>query len=158
MTAGEILEELNSLKITMTDNSYLHINGGVGTANPYTNEIELDYRGYAGAGSYADPVLYENDDGLMGILLHDLGHVIDEGEEYFEDSYDRYADENGSTAGYYFQPRMNPLADYAQNYEAFAEAFAQAAADAFGEDLATYPQRPTTFLDPDVIYNNHMLY
>ncbi len=157
MTAGEILTTLNSTKFVVTDNPNFN-NAGVGSADGDTNTVTLYYGAYDGIGTndYASPN-YQNDAGLVGILLHDIGHMTPAGEEWHDMSLYYYKEEFGTESGYYDSSNVLAFA-YARNDEKFANDFAYATGAAFGADTLTGVNLAygTGAIDPLTIYNGHI--
>lgn len=154
ITVGEALETLNNARFIL-DDAPDYGNSGVGSAergeNGQPNEVRLNYAAFEGPGSYADSN-YVDDEGLVGILLHEVGHVTEQGAFHRNQSESLYALEHGSDAGYIGS-------DYFENHEKFANDFAYTAADAFGESLSNLTlEYGRNWIDPQVLYNNNMRY
>jgi hypothetical protein len=157
MTAGQILKVVNTTRWVVTDNPTFN-NGGVGSANGKTDTVTLYYGPYDGVGpnDYAHPN-FQNDAGLVGILLHDIGHMTPAGEAFFAESYDTFSKEYGTTNGFYSSTNTVRF-QYAKNNEMFANDFAYAVGTAFGADTLQGVQltHGTGAIDPADIYNTHM--
>lgn len=158
MTASQALNVLNTTTWVVSDQSNFS-NGGVGGADHRTDTVTLNYRYFDGVidpghqGDYAHPN-YQNDQGLVGILLHEVGHMSDLGADRDNRSRENYNLEHGSQAGY-------QNSDYFRNNEEFASNFAVAAANAFGMNLTGINMpyyNGTGSMDPDTLYINHMLF
>lgn len=78
MTAAQALSELNNT-IFVVDDTTNYGNGGLGTAerglSGAPNTVTLNFDAFDGdGGDYADPN-YTNNQGVVGMMLHELGHV-----------------------------------------------------------------------------------
>lgn len=158
MTAGKALDIINNTTWIVSDQSNYN-NGGVGSADYVNHTDTLNYRAFDGVigpgeqGDYAHPN-YQHDEGLIGILAHEVAHLSDAGQDWFSRSYSDYRQEHGDYVGF-------ENSDYYRNNEEFASDFAVAAGQAFGVDIANaglpyYNGSGAT--DPDQTLINHSLF
>lgn len=98
-----------------------------------------------GANDYAHPN-YDNMEGLSGIILHELGHLTEGGQQ----SWIRNAFQ-GAREGLHGE-EYNYSA-YWLNNEAYANDFSESVAAAFGVDVDTWnPAEGTVWVSPNVLY------
>lgn len=156
LTAGQILGVLQNTDFRFTDNSSFG-NGGVGEARPGVNggrnTVTMDYRFYDGDmsnnGSHGDygASTYTNDAGLIGILMHDLGHLTSHGIDFNSKSNLYHRKQYGSDvsfAGY----------EYWENNESFVHSFSASLAAELNFDISQLSQHwQTTFIDPFTLYS-----
>lgn len=158
MSAADVLNYINNTAFIITDDANYN-NGGVGAANAETNTDTLYYGSFDGIGDndYAG-INYVDDAGLKAILLHEIGHLSDEGNAYLQNSLDAYEREYGTRDGYYDDgSRFHD--QYSQNNEKFANDFAYAVGNIIGANIGgvSLPYG-TGAMDPEIIYDTHMGY
>jgi hypothetical protein len=139
MTAGALLTELHNTVFTVGDYQSSITNGGVGNAIHNvngTNTDQLDFRGFTGPASYAAPT-YANQQGLVGILLHELGHLSNEGYANLQSEFSFYKREFGQNADFYTSTVAHHQ-DYHADDEKFANDFSRAFATATSFSLTGY--------------------
>lgn len=104
ITAGQLVQLIESTTFVITDNDYSTNNGvgGVFYHPDGTHTDQLDFRAFDGMGTndYASPN-YNDNQGMNAAVLHELGHMTEEGERYNDAAYFDYVTQNhGSAAGY----------------------------------------------------------
>lgn len=134
MTAAEALNELANT-VFVIDDSTNYGNGGLGTADRGAdgapNTVILNFDAFDGdGGDYADPNYIDNQ-GVVAMMLHELGHVTAQGENFDELSRRTYILQNGSDAGYNFS-------EYWFNNEAYVYDFAKQFSSAMGTDIGQF--------------------
>ena len=156
-TIGEMLDHLKDTQFVITDKAYPN-SGGVGGAfyNPDgTHRIEFNFENFDGLGylDYASPA-YSDQQGLVGIILHELGHVTAAGDAFWDLSNFYHAKENGH------DKTTIPFAygDYFNNEEAWVNAYSQQFAAAVGLSIDGWnPAEGFAWVDPGQIYNQNRI-
>lgn len=149
--AGDLLKDLDNTKFTVTDRSY-NKNKGVGSAvrgNP--NMEEINYAAITGPDGYGAERFPRNS-GLVGIMLHELGHISAAGDGFWR-----------SSQGYHKKDPVLRISsfyntEYATNLERFANNFMDGVATGLNIDL--HGLVPGGYrgkaVDPSAIYNSHV--
>lgn len=144
LTVGTVLDTLHNTKFII-DDAATYNNGGVGSAQIGTsgnpNVDHLNYAAFTGTGSYADSN-YQKDAGLVGILLHEIGHLTTVGDAFRTDEINWYKKDYGTTAG--FEVFTNGAKSaYSISNEKFANDFSLAVVTATGTALSLTGYSPT---------------
>jgi hypothetical protein len=158
MTRDEALNLLNKTTFTVTD--VMPSNGGTGSAEydaSGNHRVSFHFESYDGdgIGDYAHPN-YENQEGVVGIILHELGHLTQAGYEFNKLSFSLFSRENAELKT---PDRQFHESEYYPNQEARANDFARAVAYSFGVDIDTWVDDPTHGLvwqSPHDIYNENI--
>lgn len=142
LTAGQLLTQLNNTTYIIDDID--HGNGGVGGAARNADGTSVDrllYSSYSTTmpvgmdpsqwSSFAAPTY--NGEGIEAILLHELGHMIQPGDQFFTDSW-KQSGKDGIAYTY--------GSAYFENNEAFADDFMVAAATAIGANIDLFVYNP----------------
>ena len=156
-TAGQVLANLHNT--TFTVGNFVQTNGGVGAAthgiNGNPNSDQLNYTAFVGPNGYASPA-YTDDQGLIGILLHELGHISQSGYDNLLQEMAVYRNDYGSTYGFYNVDPSNQRSDYNFDNERFANDFQQAVGDAINVDHSQFsPTYGYGAVGASQIYNDH---
>ena len=179
MTVGQAIGELSNTQFIISDQNTSG-SGGVGSAvagqGNAKNVDTLYYESFDGdsdayvlqdgrttTNDYASPN-YQNGEGMMAIVLHELGHLSDAGFDFNASSLANFRHETGSYNNF-------SKSEYWSNNEAFANDFANSLASAFGTDFASQVGSVTSqmagsvngglsnsWVEPTQIYNDHMFY
>jgi hypothetical protein len=163
-TASQVTDILRNTKFVISDTANFN-NGGVGGAQFNPNGFHtdtLDFRYFdgnlsnSGGSDYAAPT-YSNGQGLIGIILHEVGHLnqqslnFDSSNRYYHNLENRNKGTNSAFNN----------SDYWRNNEAFANDFSISAAAALGFDIsqlssAWYNAGTVGAIDPHQIYIENM--
>jgi len=153
-TVGNILQDMNNTRFTVTDETGFGGNNGVGAAIRGTPNTEtINYHSILNEPqSYGDKSLYPGNTGIYGIMLHELGHISALGEGFRSYSVNLQRQDPTTKTSTFYQT------DYSKNLELFANNFMDAAATALRINL--YNLAPGgyrgTAKAPSDIYNSHV--
>lgn len=134
MTAAEALAELNNTVFIINDVTDYR-NGGLGAAsrgeNGSLNSVKLNFDAFDGSGGdYADPN-YADNQGVVGMMLHELAHITKQGDQFYTLSRRNYrrVTEDPAFENYNFS-------DFWYNNEAYDYDFAKNFAAALSLDIS----------------------
>lgn len=154
-TVAQIIADINNTKFTVTDRTDFQ-NNGVGSAvrGATFNTETINFNAINGPnGTGYGASTYNNNAGLVGIILHEMGHISLGGDALYRSSI-QYQRRDPTTK--YISNFYNTV--YAQNLEAFANDFMNAAAKAMNNfDLqGMLPGGRSGSVDAVSIYNSHV--
>jgi hypothetical protein len=154
-SAAAELAHAKNTELWVTDKTYT--NGGVGQSsyNPNGhNRIELNYESFDGDGAndYAHPN-YQNMEGMVGILGHELAHATAEGAMFNQQSNSYWAQYNARTK----EGGSFNYSDFWENNEAWANAYSRGMANATGLDIDTWnPAEGFSYKAPNTLYREKL--
>lgn len=134
-TVGNLRFLATNTEWVVTDKSYEKINGGVGASFRASDGKTTDYLNFRdfrpGPTGYAANT-YTNMQGLVGILLHEIGHLSSIGSSFGNASFGSYVrNNNGSPDGYIGSQHY-------LNNEKFSKDFMKAFATKTGLDISNF--------------------
>ena len=148
---GDILKDLDNTKFTVTDRNY-EKNKGVGSAvRGSPNLEEINYTAITGPDGYGAE-RFPGNSGLIGIMLHELGHISAPGDNFWRSSQG-YQKKDPVLRGSSFYNT-----EYAINLERFANNYMDGVASGLNVDL--HGLAPGGYrgnaVEPNQIYNTHV--
>lgn len=141
-TAGQLLQNAKITKFTVSDKKTFG-NSGIGTADRISAtdlRDEIYFGGLVGPDSYAAST-YPNSQGLVGIILHELGHLSAEGKSVYDTAIATWSAEMRKRRRKVPQDQFyldNEGQIYAKSIENYAHGYGAAAALAINLDISTY--------------------
>lgn len=133
ISAGDLLTQIENTTYIVSDSNPSGSNGGVGSADRTHMTDTLVYTAFEGQGSYADPN-YQNDAGMIGIMLHEAGHMTAQGATNLQQENTAYRKLVGAHKGEYgpYTDAKFYGSDFGLDNEIFADDFAVNAGHAIG--------------------------
>jgi hypothetical protein len=145
-TVGNLLDDIRATKFVVTDNANFG-NGGVAAADKGTMTDTLYYGAFAegtGMNSYSNS--HFNGQGVIGIILHELGHLSTAGDSNYAAEYAKFGREQaerktGNTAFF--------GSNYSTDNELFSFGYGSSVAATLSIPLSTFTGLATASYDPD---------
>lgn len=160
-TYGAELNHLKNTQFSITDTDPTKDTGGPGSAVHNSaggnHSVSFFFEAFDGDGSqdYAHPN-YTNLQGLVGIILHELGHVSTEGNQ-FQLSSDRFWRQENRQNDKTDIDVAWTQSDYFRNNESFAHSYSRDLANAIGAEIGQWhPAESFDYRSPQEIFEERM--
>lgn len=157
-TAGQLLSDIKNTKFVITDVANPANNKGVGGADRANMTDTLYFAAFVeGSGQSSYTNAQWSGQGLVGILLHEMGHLSSAGNSVYNSERSKWAQENGK-----FKRNWRPddfwTSNYSNDNELYQHGFALASAAALGIGLDKYDTIFKGQYDPDHYRGAAMIY